>query len=247
MSAPAPTLDLAGVSLVRDGRSILHPLDWQVAPEDRWARVLAEVADAGVVEADGEVGGASSSEGALERVTAASVARSGVRAVAGWAPEAAHGFLRPLTERDAADAVIGVFPGLSLGNHPHRLSVNGRQMSAWCAEDTLFLPALLGQTAMIESTSPLSRAPVRLTVSPDGVTKVSPPEAVLSIAVGEGDKRLTSVEAIWTTFCQNIHFFATREEAVRWAAGRDDIAILTPDQGYELGRQLTRRFLDQLS
>jgi alkylmercury lyase len=165
----------------------------------------------------------------------------------GWAPEAAHGFLRPLTERDAADAVIGVFPGLSLGNHPHRLSVNGRQMSAWCAEDTLFLPALLGQTAMIESTSPLSRAPVRLTVSPDGVMEVYPPEAVLSIAVVDGDTRLTSVEAIWMTFCQNIHFFATREEAVRWAAGRDDIAILTPDEGYELGRQLTHRFLDQLS
>ena len=35
MSA-APTLDLAGVSLVRDGRSILHPLDWRVAPSDRW-------------------------------------------------------------------------------------------------------------------------------------------------------------------------------------------------------------------
>jgi alkylmercury lyase len=165
----------------------------------------------------------------------------------GWAPEAAHGFLRPLTERDAADAVIGVFPGLSLGNHPHHLSVNGRQMSAWCAEDTLFLPALLGQIAMIESTSPLSRAPVRLTVSPDGVMMVYPPEAVLSIAVVDGDTRLTSVEAIWMTFCQNIHFFATREEAVRWAAGRDDIAILTPNEGYELGRQLTRRFLDQLS
>ena len=165
----------------------------------------------------------------------------------GWAPEAARGFLGPLTERDAADAVIGVFPGLSLGNHPHRLSMNGRQMSAWCAEDTLFLPALLGQTAMIESTSPLSRAPVRLTVSPDGVMKVYPPEAVISIAVVDGDTRLTSVEAIWMTFCQNIHFFATREEAVRWAAARDDIAILTPDEGFELGRQLTRRFLNQLS
>ena len=165
----------------------------------------------------------------------------------GWAPEVAHGFLRPLTERDAADAVIGVFPGLSLGNHPHRLSMNGRQMSAWCAEDTLFLPALLGQTAMIESTSPLSRAPVRLTVSPDGVMKVYPPEAVISIAVVDGDTKLTSVETIWMTFCQNIHFFATREEAVRWAAARDDIAILTPDEGFELGRQLTRRFLNQLS
>jgi len=48
------------------------------------------------------------------------------------------------------------------------------------------------------------------------------------------------------TFCRNIHFFTTREEAVRWAAGRDDIAILTPDEGYQLGRQLTRRFLDQV-
>jgi alkylmercury lyase len=164
----------------------------------------------------------------------------------GWASEAAHGFLRPLTERDTADAIIGVFPGLSLGDHPHRFSVNGRSMSAWCAEDTLFLPALLGQTAAIESTSPLSRAPVRLTVGPDGVVNLHPPEAVVSIAIVDSDTRLTSVEAIWMTFCRNIHFFGTREEAVRWAAGRDDIAILTPDEGYQLGRQLTSQFLDQL-
>ncbi len=164
----------------------------------------------------------------------------------GWAPEAAHGFLRPLTERGAADAIIGVFPGLSLGDHPHRFSVNGQQMSAWCAEDTLFLPALLGQNATIESMSPLSRAPVRLTVGPDGVMSVYPPEAVISVAIVAGDARLTSVETIWMTFCRNIHFFATREEAVRWADGRDDIAILTPDEGYQLGRQLTRRFLDQV-
>lgn len=93
----------------------------------------------------------------------------------GWAPEAAHAFLRPLTERDAADAVIGVLPGLSLGDHPHSFWVNGRRMSAWCAEDMLFLPALLGQTGTIESTSPLSREPVRLTVGPDGVRSVNPP------------------------------------------------------------------------
>ncbi len=163
-----------------------------------------------------------------------------------WEPEAANSFLRPLTERDAADAVIGVFPGLSLGDHPHRFSVNGRRMSAWCAEDTLFLPALLGQTATIESTSPLGRARVRLTVGPGGVMSVDPSEAVISIAIVDSDTRLTSVEAIWMTFCRNIHFFTMREEAVRWAAGRDDIAILTPDEGYQLGRQLTRRFLDQV-
>lgn len=28
-----------------------------------------------------------------------------------------------------------------------------------------------------------------------------------------------------------------------WAAGRSDLAILTPDEGYQLGRQLMSRFL----
>lgn len=165
----------------------------------------------------------------------------------GWAPEAAaHAFLRPLTERDATDAIIGVLPGLSLGDHPHSFCANGQRMSAWCAEDTLFLPALLGQTASIESTSPLSQKPVQLTVSPDGVRSVSPPEAVVTIPIVDADDTtLGSVEAIWTTFCRQIHFFASREEAERWATARTDVAILTPDEGYRVGRQLTRRFLDQ--
>jgi len=165
-----------------------------------------------------------------------------------WVREAAHAFLRPLTERDTADAIIGVLPGLSLGDHPHRFMVNGRRMSAWCAEDTLFLPALLGQTASVESTSPLSRQPVRLTVGPDGVQSVNPAEAVVSIPIVDpGDTTLGSVEAIWTTFCRQIHFFASREEAKRWAAARNDVAILTPEEGYRLGRQLTGRFLEQAS
>jgi alkylmercury lyase len=164
----------------------------------------------------------------------------------GWAPEAAHAFLRSLTERDAADKIVGVLPGLSLAEHPHAFTVNGKRMSAWCAEDTLFLPALLGQTATIESTSPLSREPVRLTVAPDGVRSVSPPEAVVSVAIVDpGDTTLGSVEAILKTFCRHIHFFASREEAARWAAARDDIAILTLDEGYRLGRQLVSRFLEQ--
>ncbi|MGH7374848.1 MAG: organomercurial lyase [Candidatus Rokuibacteriota bacterium] len=164
----------------------------------------------------------------------------------GWAPETARAFLRPLTERDAADAIIGVVPGLSLGEHPHRFWVNGQRMSTWRAEDTLFLPALLGETATIESTSPLSREPVRLTVGPGGVQSVSPREAVVSVPIVDpGDTTLGSVEAIWMTFCRHIHFFASREEAARWAAARADIAILTPDEGYQIGRQLTSRFLAQ--
>jgi alkylmercury lyase len=157
----------------------------------------------------------------------------------------AHAFLRPVTERDA-DRIIGAL-GLSLGDHPHRFTVNGHRMATWCAEDTLFLPALLGQAATIESPSPLSRETVRLTVGPGRVQAVSPAEAVISIAIVDPDgAALATVEAIWRTFCRQIHFLASREEAERWAAGRGDIAILTPDEGYRIGRLLVSRFLGQV-
>ncbi len=47
------------------------------------------------------------------------------------------------------------------------------------------------------------------------------------------------------TFCRQIHFFASRDEAERWAAGRGDLAILTLQEGYRIGRLLVSRFLGQ--
>ena len=152
--------------------------------------------------------------------------------------DAAHQFLRELTERDANDRIVGAI-GLSLEDHPHRLTVEGVSLSAWCALDTLFLPALLRQTATITSLSPLTRATIRLRVSPERVEKVDPEGAALSIVlVDPSRERMASVEAIWNAFCQHVHFFAMREEAERWAAGREDIAILTVDEGFALGRRV---------
>jgi alkylmercury lyase len=51
------------------------------------------------------------------------------------------------------------------------------------------------------------------------------------------------VEAIWGTFCHHIFFFASREEAGRWAAGRDNIEILSVEEAYELGRLFSSRLL----
>ncbi len=51
-----------------------------------------------------------------------------------------------------------------------------------------------------------------------------------------------SVEAIWGSFYQYI-FFASREEAERWASGRDDVEIISVDEAYELGRQSSSRLL----
>jgi alkylmercury lyase len=156
----------------------------------------------------------------------------------GIAPDTAHQFLREVTERDASDQIVGAM-GLSLNDHPHRLTVEGVSLSAWCALDTLFLPAMLQQTATIESPSPVTHHLIRLRVSPERVEDVSPASAVVSLVIVDPSREsMASVEAIWSTFCDHIHFFAAREEAERWATARDDIAILSVDEGFALGRQV---------
>ena len=161
----------------------------------------------------------------------------------GIARDEAYRFLRQMSERDTDDNIVGVM-GLSLSDHPHRFNVNGTQMATWCAEDTLFLPAMLKQTATIESESPLSKEKVRLTVSEDGVEGSDPPGAVVSIVVIDPDKAdISSTPAIWGNFCHHIFFFASRQEGEQWAAGRDDIEILSLDEGFELGKQIWSKVL----
>ena len=161
----------------------------------------------------------------------------------GIAREDAYRFLRKWAERDADGNVFGVM-GLSLNDTPHRFYVNGTRMSTWCAGDALFVPAVLCRTATVESKSPVSRERVRLTVSPKGVEEVDPPGAVVSIVIVDPDDAdMASVEAIWGTFCHHMFFFASHEEAERWAAGRDDIEILSVEEAYELMRLMSSRFL----
>jgi len=151
----------------------------------------------------------------------------------------AHAVLRPITQHDARGNIVGVL-GLTLLESPHAFRVNGARLWTWCAGDTLFLPAVLGKTATIESRPPLSGEPVRLRVSPERIEDVSHPGAVLSLIIREpGDTDLSSVEAIWGTYCHHIHFFTSREEAERWRADREEIEILPLDEAYQLLGKLT--------
>jgi alkylmercury lyase len=164
----------------------------------------------------------------------------------GIGSEAAHQFLMEITERDARDQIVGAI-GLSLSDHPHRLSVAGVSLSAWCALDTLFLPAMLQQTATIESPSPVTHHMIRLRVSPDRVEEVDPTRAVVSyVVVDPNRENMGSVQAIWSAFCTHIHFFATWEEGEQWASGRNDIVLLTVEEGFAWGRQVWSRVFPDL-
>ena len=161
----------------------------------------------------------------------------------------ARDFLGQVAERGAAEEVVGILPGLTLTETPHRFTVGGQQLFAWCAADTLVLPALLGQPASIESDSPASGTTIRLTVSPQRVEAVDPASAVVSmVVVGPDAADMSSVEAIWGTFCRHIFFFAAQQEAEAWAAGRDNrdlIDIVSVDEAFELGELVSSTLLTQ--
>ncbi|MDE3229153.1 MAG: hypothetical protein KGO05_04680, partial [Chloroflexota bacterium] len=167
-------------------------------------------------------------------------------AALGPAPAEARRALRELTERDARDQIVGAM-GLSLNDHPHQITVNGVTLSAWCAMDTLFLPILLRQELTITSPSPVTGAAIQLRVSPERVEEVNPTSTVVSHVILDPRRaNLTSVEAVLSAFCDHIHFFSARDEAERWASGREQITILTVEEGFALEQGIWEALLPDL-
>jgi len=151
--------------------------------------------------------------------------------------EEAVDFIKQMTEKDAAGDIVGLV-GLSLADHPHNFEVDGQDLHAWCAWDTLFLPPLLGQTAHIVSTDPATGQEVRLKITPDGVERAQPDDILVSVVVPAADISANgSAEQIQAIFCNFIHFFTTADAAVAWFSERDmPVKFLTLDEAVKLGR-----------
>ena len=133
------------------------------------------------------------------------------------------------------DGRVVAFSGLSLRPTAHRFTVGGRQLYTWCAWDTLFLPAMLGQPADVQSTCPVSGNAVRLSVDPNGVRQADPQPLWVSFPPAA----TTSTADITGTFCCHVHFLATPAAAEHWLNRHPDGTVLDIDDAYELGRKAT--------
>ena len=167
--------------------------------------------------------------------TAADV--EGFAAAAGVPAGRAEAFLRTVTERDVDDNIVGAL-GLSLKKHPHTFTVDAVDLTTWCALDALFLPLILRKPARVESKSPASGAPVRLTAAPDGVRDADEQAVVSLVDLDALEADACSTEAIMMAFCRNIHFFPNRAEGERWAADRPGVTIATLDEAFAHGASL---------
>lgn len=119
---------------------------------------------------------------------------------------------------------------------PHAFQLNGLELFAWCALDTLFLPGLIGQTAKVTSTCPVTGEAIRLTIRPDRIESAEPEGVVLSIVV-PGYSAACKPElkgGAQGAVCSSMHFFRDRQAASTWFVAQPDLAVLSLEEAWKL-------------
>ena len=120
-------------------------------------------------------------------------------------------------------AVIG-FWGLAIDPvSTHQFIVENTTLYAWCAWDTLFMPALIGKTCRVLSKCKQTGDPIRLDVSPAGVEYASPKTIHLTFVL-PGAAELN--KDIVANFCHVVHFFRDRTAADAWSREQEGLFVL---------------------
>jgi alkylmercury lyase len=136
----------------------------------------------------------------------------------------------PSLEWDGAGNVVGA--GITLRPTQHQFAVNGHHLYTWCALDTLMFPVLLGKTAQVTSPCQATGTPIRLTVTPEGVEQLDPPEAVVSLVTPKANPDIRA------TFCNYVHFFRSSKDATEWIATHAGATIVPVAKAFQLGQTL---------
>lgn len=139
---------------------------------------------------------------------------------------------------DSSSRLIGLV--LTLRPTPHAFQLDHLELYAWCALDTLFLPGLLGKTAKISSTCPVTGEEIRLVVRPDAIESVDPEGVVLSIVVPGYSAACKPGQkgGAQGAVCTSMHFFRDRQAASTWLVAQPDLAILSLEEAWVLARQV---------
>ena len=135
--------------------------------------------------------------------------------------------------RDEDRRVVG-FMGLSVVEFgEHRIELDARRLTAWCAWDTLFLPGLLGRPTHVSSRCPMTGETISLTVTRDGPHGVSPADTVLSFLAPE---RPFDADVV-SSFCHFVHFFASEQAARQWSTEHPGTFMVSVDDAFRLGQR----------
>lgn len=129
-------------------------------------------------------------------------------------------------ERNDKAEIIG-FLGLTLAPTQHKLILRDKVVFSWCAADTLLFPAYLSFAAKVESTDPVSKELVQLSINEDFLEWTDPVPLYISWVnkIDPGNIR--------KTMCDRTHFFSSEETASQWRKENMDAAILNVEDFFE--------------
>jgi alkylmercury lyase len=124
---------------------------------------------------------------------------------------------------------------LSLVPAAHQFHLGEHVLYTWCALDTLAFPALLGRTARVISSCPVTGRAIHLTVTPETILDQEPASAVISVRLPGEDTDLCHVQE---DLCNAGYFFVSHEVASAWPSLHPQAVLLSLEEAFELGRVL---------
>jgi alkylmercury lyase len=175
------------------------------------------------------------------------ISETQVAAAAGFTLERVQESLRawPLVLRTDEDLIVG-FWGMHADHvePTHAMTHDASTVFGWCALDTLFIPEIIDREVRVESTDPTTGTRVRLTVTPEGIADLEPPEAVVSLLLPR-DTESFDDNAI-ARFCHQIYFFDSPRSAEAWIGSRQGRFFLPVAEAFELGKKINRLRLGEI-
>jgi alkylmercury lyase len=141
---------------------------------------------------------------------------------------------------DQAGHIIG--QGLAFQPTRHQFHLGEKTLYTWCALDALAFPVLLGRTARVISSCPVTEQEIRLTVTPEAIVDLEPTSAVVSVHLPGEDTDACNIQE---DICNDGLFFASREVASTWPSLHPKAVLLSVEEAAQLGRALASAFRSQ--
>lgn len=122
---------------------------------------------------------------------------------------------------------------LSLIPTPHRISMDGKRLYAWCAYDAVYIPGVVAKSAQITSRDPETGDLIKISITPSGVARIRPESTVVSV-VGPYEDTQGGARS---PRCSQMRFFGSRSSADQWLQDRSGISVLSVEDVYEIAEQ----------
>ncbi len=137
----------------------------------------------------------------------------------------------PELEYDANGNIVG--SGLTFVPTAYQVQMNDQRLFAWCALGALTNPLQLQLAARLLSRCPTTGRVIRLTVTPQQLVDLDPPDAVMSLALPSASACCHDLRG---AFCHEIRFFSSPDAAATWQARSPGTLIFSLAEAYRVAQ-----------